>query len=610
MYHKNLISYSLKNITRKLNAINIQINLQHQIPFPKPREHLLSFYSYQQRWVEISNNGYFNRARLASSFIDFSFVRSLVADSYSKEGAHCFDPVSMFLCDIFRWLDNFPSMKNFLKVLHHKDNGRCYRTYAGINDHPIPSEADFSNFRLRLGEEKYKRIFAVLVDILKMLDLITANILSHDGTLVPTFARYRGCNYASCDCSSIRVTGDFITKTRTRILSMLENPSSIPIDKELHAYAKCPKATLPNNVKPPSIQVCAFKLLPYNPDLVNDNDQTTKLLGIENALNNHNLMLVPIRTNISKIDLNLKDNPVYVRCPKMPYDLDAKIGYRRSKYNPQKKEKVFGYQIVISTSVEPQIGLELPVCCITKPGNAKDGNYFLHLKEEIKWSHGTHTFIDIADSGFDDTANYCYAQTQGSIPIFDYNPRGENLSQHALLKRGYDKNGSPFAPCGVVCKPNGYDKKHKRLSFVCAKQCLENYTLPSSPLDNCSHLTSSLGFATHKSFWDNPRLYTEIPRASQRWKKIRNLRVSSERTNATAKSDLDILNHPHTRGLLRMAILAQLACMATLLKRFLNFVVKITLKLRRFKSTKNKKLIKELSLKKIPDFLASIFKKE
>lgn len=29
-------------------------------------------------------------------------------------------------------------------------------------------------------------------------------------------------------------------------------------------------------------------------------------------------------------------------------------------------------------------------------------------------------------------------------PFFDYNTRNENLNEEALLKRGYDKNGTPF----------------------------------------------------------------------------------------------------------------------------------------------------------------------
>ena len=344
----DLTKFSLKYITKRLNSINIQINLQHQRPFPKPKERLLSYYTYQNRWVKVFDNGYFNKARLVTSLIDFSFIRSLVADAYSSEGGSCYDPVSLFLCDLFHWLDGFGSMKSFLKTLSEPDNGRSYRTYAGVSEDRIPCEADFSNFRVRIGEIRYKRIFAVLVELLKLLDLVTARILSHDGTLVPSYARWRGCNYASCECSNIRLKGDFITKTKARILKLLEDPASIPIDKGLRAYAKCPKGSLPNDVKPPSIVVCAYKLLPYNPEAFNEKEQTAKVFGVEETLLKHNLMLVSLRSNISKIELNLRDNPVYVRCPRMPYDLDAKVGYRRSKYNPNKKERVFGYQVIIS----------------------------------------------------------------------------------------------------------------------------------------------------------------------------------------------------------------------------------------------------------------------
>jgi hypothetical protein len=140
----------------------------------------------------------------------------------------------------------------------------------------------------------------VLVEIVKLLDLVTARILSHDGTLVPSFARYRGCNYACSECANIRLKGDFISKTRARVLKLLETPLSIPIGKEMRAYAKCPKGILPNGVKPPSIQVCAFKLVPYNPETFNEKDQTAKLFGIEEELKKHNLMLVSIRSNISR----------------------------------------------------------------------------------------------------------------------------------------------------------------------------------------------------------------------------------------------------------------------------------------------------------------------
>ena len=88
----------------------------------------------------------------------------------------------------------------------------------------------------------------------------------------------------------------------------------------------------------------------------------------------------------------------------------------------------------------------------------------------------------------------------------------------------------------------------------------------------------------------------EIPRGTKRWKKIRNLRPASERTNSTAKSDLDILARPQVMGLERAAILGQLACIVVLLKRFLNFVVRVTVTLRKAIITSSKKLWKELKL--------------
>lgn len=88
------------------------------------------------------------------------------------------------------------------------------------------------------------------------------------------------------------------------------------------------------------------------------------------------------------------------------------------------------------------------------------------------------------------------------------------------------------------------------------------------------------------------------------------MRPASERTNSTAKTDLDILQQPRVIGLKRAAILAQIACIITLLKRFLHFTVRITKLLRKAKSTGSKKLWNKLQLKKLPAFLRSIIKRE
>ena len=55
--------------------------------------------------------------------------------------------------------------------------------------------------------------------------MITFNILAHDGTLYPTWARYKGCTYFCDQCSCITVEDDIIGKVKNRILYRLNNHS-------------------------------------------------------------------------------------------------------------------------------------------------------------------------------------------------------------------------------------------------------------------------------------------------------------------------------------------------------------------------------------------------
>jgi len=94
----------------------------------------------------------------------------------------------------------------------------------------------------------------------------------------------------------------------------------------------------------------------------------------------------------------------------------------------------------------------------------------------------------------------------------------------------------------------------------------------------------------------HPRLICEIPRSSDRWKKIRNLRSASERSNGTTKSsDLDILESPRIYELAMAYIEATMACITTLLKRVIRFVMRITLNLTRYLKTWDKSYKKKLA---------------
>ncbi len=192
---------------------------------------------------------------------------------------------------------------------------------------------------------------------------------------------------------------------------------------------------------------------------------------------------------------------------------------------------------------------------------------------------------------YDIINNYHYIRKSGSIPIIDYNPRNENLSKHALLQRGYDQNGWPFAPCGLLCRPNGFDQKHQRLTFCCFKQCLK---LRHKALENlqhhydlsgCPHTLNKTGFSKHMYVNDLPRLVNEIPRGSKRYKNIKKMRSASERSNSSLKEDIKILDKPRVLNANRSNILAQSAAIVLLLKRAFSFIVKITCQLRNLLNT-------------------------
>ena len=129
----NLASFSIGNVIKKLNRIRIQINSNYNRPSPKPRIFWLSEYSYQRRYIKIYPDGRIagGLSRFVSSLIDFSFIRSLVAHKYKLLGL-AYDPVSLFLLELFRYLDKYRDTKAFIQLLRDREKGKHYRLYAGI----------------------------------------------------------------------------------------------------------------------------------------------------------------------------------------------------------------------------------------------------------------------------------------------------------------------------------------------------------------------------------------------------------------------------------------------------------------------------------------------
>jgi hypothetical protein len=212
--------------------------------------------------------------------------------------------------------------------------------------------------------------------------------------------------------------------------------------------------------------------------------------------------------------------------------------------------------------------------------------------------------------------NYEYIRAKGSIPIIDYNRRRENLSRQALIDRGYDEKGWPFAPCGLLCRPNGFDKKHQRLTFCCFKQCLNLRTAALKNVQEkydiamCPHVENRTGFTKHMYVKEHPRLINEIPRGSKRYNLIKKIRSASERANSTIKEDLKILEKPRILNAQRANILAQVAAIALLLHRAFKFVVKTTILFTKLHQTNDPAIKENLKPPRIPKSILNLIQLE
>src|SRR5262245_18546702 len=66
----------------------------------------------------------------------------------------------------------------------------------------VPGEDALCHFRYRIGDEVIDQISAVAVDVLSHCGLIQGELLSTDGPLEASYARYKGCPYACEGCQA------------------------------------------------------------------------------------------------------------------------------------------------------------------------------------------------------------------------------------------------------------------------------------------------------------------------------------------------------------------------------------------------------------------------
>ena len=560
--HAQLTSLNLETFVTQADALNQHHRETFTTRFPKVPSRWLSHYAFTRRPIVLTCEGDVEGGLswLVGATIDFSFTRAICASHYGVRGGPCYDPASLVVLEMAASVDQYVDYAHFCGDLHQADKGRRYRELAGLHTH-VPCQDDFCHFRYRVGDEVVHKTIAVIVELLRTFGRITGALRATDGQLEPTYARYKGCAYACEGCQQFPVDEAGQQALRDQLHSgakRLELPCPFPavVDTVREATAKT------GPPRDPKVALIKIETAPDGAASRTDRQQVAVLLGLPAD------QVPPVRLTWC----HLRQTPqgaLVGSCPKVPADLEAKVGYHVDNTNPSKKELVFGYVHLKTTDLNRDLGLELPVGNSTSPADAKEGTTFIAHRATLAVPVLAKQ-VHLGDAAYDVTAHYRWIHYHGGLAVFAYNPRNEHLDAASLVNRGYDQYGTPYAPCGRLCRSNGYDYHAESRQYVCGRPC--------SPEEQrqCPHSAGVLGYSHRMTFKEPPRLIGPIRRGTPAWQRLYAARSASERPNSY---DQEVIANAHPlrmRGLKAFRCAGAIRTLAQLLRRAVNFVLDVT----------------------------------
>jgi hypothetical protein len=559
---EHIAPFDLEAFVNEAAKLNQRTRETFTLPFPKAPDRWLSHYQFRPRPLEFTAVGEVEGGLswLIGSTIDVSFTRALFAPYYSREGGHCYDPASSFFLEVASRVDGYPDTASFCADLRQQEKGRRYREIAGLHD-AIPGEDDLSHFRRRVHEAAIEAALAVFVGLFRDFGLIKGELLSTDGQLEPSCSRFKGCAHFCQDCRQFPVD-EACRQALCRQLQAgakrlaIRCPFPEVVQKVLHA------TTQKGKPREPHVTLLEIEYLRADRSTTAGHEQLSELLSLPQD------QLPPLRLKRSHLTKG-PQGELWGRCPKVPSDLEAKVGYHIDTQDPQQKELVFGYVQQKTTNIDVELGLELPVGTSTYPANAYEGHHFQAHRAKVAIPFLAQQ-VELADAGYDVVENYQGIRGRGGIPIIAYNPRREDLSPEALVARGYDMHGTPYAPCGRLCRSNGYDYRSDSRQYVCGLPC------PLQERERCPHGQKVRGYTHRMSFAEYPRLVGPIQRGTEAWQILYAARIASERTNSYDQEVIAKGRSPKLRGLQAFRFSGAMRTLAHLLRRALHFVLDVT----------------------------------
>jgi len=559
---EQLTPFDLDAFIAHTHTLNQQNRNTFTTPFPKASSRWLSHDEFTPHPIEFTSQGDVDGGLswLVGATLDFSFTRSLCAPSYGSRGGSCYDPASLVVLEVAAKVDQYIDYAQFCHDLHQSDKGRRYRLLAGLHDH-VPGEDDLCNFRYRVGDEVIHQLMAVAVDLVHRFGLIKGELLSTDGQLEPSYSRYKGCPYACQGCHALPIDEAGRQELRNQLHSgakrlQLTCPFPDVVNKVRAATAKT------GTPRDPKVSLLEIEAVCNAEASTSDRQQVAALLGLPED------QVPPVRLNWCHVQTT-PQGALLGSCPKVPSDLEAKIGYHIDTKDPSKTERVFGYCHLQTTDLNRELGLELPLGNTTYAADTNEGHEFIAHREALAMPVVPGQ-VHLGDAANDVTDNYCWLRDHGGIAVFAYNRRNEHLDPESLRKRGYDHNGTPYAPCGRLCHSNGYDYQAQSRQYVCGLPC------PPNERRHCPHRFGVLGYSHRMSFKDHPRLMGPIQRGTPAWQRLYAARSASERTNSY-NQEVIAKTHPlRMRGLKAFRFAGAIRTLAQLLRRALNFVLDAT----------------------------------
>jgi hypothetical protein len=399
------------------------------------------------------------------------------------------------------------------------------------------------------------------VELLRTFGLIKGELLSTDGQLEPAYARYKGCPYACEGCHQFPVDEagrqalcDQLHSGAKRL--QLTCPFPEVVDKVRKATTK------KGHPRDPKVALLEIENVPDGAASSSDRQQVATLLALPPD------EVPPVRLTWCHVRRG-PQGELLGSCPKVPSDLEAKVGYHVDNKHPSKKESVFGYVHLKTTDVNRELTLQLPLGNSTYPADANEGTAFIAHRTALAMPVLPGQ-VHLGDAANDVIANYLWMHDRGGVAVFAYNRRNEHLDPASLVNRGYDAYGTPYAPCGRLCRSHGYDYQAQSRQYVCGRQC------PPEEQQHCPHRFGVLGYSHRMTFKDHPRLSGPIQRGTPAWQRLYAARSASERTNSYDQKVIANAHPLRMRGLKAFRFAGAIRTLAQLLRRALNFVLDVT----------------------------------